>query len=83
MIEKFSLIESEKPTTEQQVKIDSLKEVQQEAKKIEKEIKDFLKGVKDAEAKDKAAKRDNEKLVGQGRREGVLAIANMIAIHTF
>jgi len=28
MIEKFSLIESEKPTTEQQVKIDSLKEVQ-------------------------------------------------------
>jgi len=60
-----------------------LKEVKEEGKKIEKEIKDFLKGVKDADAKDKAQKRENEKLVSQGRREGVQAIANMIAVHTF
>ena len=54
-----------------------------EGKKIEKEIKDFHKSVKDAEAKSKALKREQEKLVDQGRREGVQAIANMIALHTF
>ncbi len=60
-----------------------MKDKLDEGKKIEKEIKDFHKGVKDAEAKQKAMKRENDKLVDQGRREGVLAIANMIAIHTF
>ena len=34
-----------------------------EQKKIEKELKDFLKGIKDAEAKSKHQLRENEKLI--------------------
>jgi DNA-binding protein H-NS len=82
LIEKFKYV-TEEPNDEQKTKISSLQARIDDGKKIEKEIKDFHKSVKDAEAKLKAQKREQEKLVDQGRREGVQAIANMIAVHTF
>jgi hypothetical protein len=46
-------------------------------------LKDFLKGIKDADAKAKTQARDNEKLISVGRKAAVSAVADMIAIHTF